>query len=139
MFHVEPGEVVSGPACPCCAKAGRSSFGFVHRDGEPIAFYHAWIEPHRNRRVALMAISIGDWSHSGEGSSRRAAALRFESADGEMSAELVDLPAALFGGREALGRILSATDARDDLLLDEILAVAEAVALEDPEVNSHLA
>jgi hypothetical protein len=138
MLHVEPGEVVSGPGCTCCAKPGRSAFGFVHRDGEPVAFYHAWLDPHRDRTVVVLAISLGDWSHSGDVLSRQASAIRLEAAAGEVSATFVEPAASPFADREALGTLLSADAARRSVLLGEFLSVAEAIALDDPEVNSHL-
>jgi len=138
MLHVEPGEVVSGPACPCCDRPGRSAFGFVHRAEEPIAFYYAWLNPHRDRRSVSLAISLGEWSHSGEASSRRAVALGFESENGEISGRFLERESSPFRDRDILGRFLSVTEAVESTLRSLFLEVAEAIVLEDPEVNVQL-
>lgn len=139
MLHVEAGEVVTGPPCRCCAKAGRSAFGFVHRGSESIAFYYAWLDPHRERRSVSLAISLGDWAHAGDVSSRRAAALRFDSRDGEITGTFVEPVDSPFGDREVLGQFLSSSEAAEGMLRGAFLEAAEAIVLRDPEVNSHLA
>lgn len=88
--------------------------------------------------MVVLAISLGDWSHAGDLTGRQAAAIRFESAAGEVAATFVEPASSPLADREALGTFLSAADARGSVLLGEFLSVAEAVALEDPEVNSHL-
>ncbi len=138
MLKVEPGEVVLGPECGCCEKPGRSAFGFVHRNGEPIAFYYAWLLPHVDHPAVSMAISLGDWSRAGEQSARRAAALRFESDDGEVSGSFVEPGDSPFMDRELLGRFLSVGEVRLSVLVGQFLDIAEAIVLDDPAVNSHL-
>jgi len=117
---------------------GRSAFGFVHDDSESVAFYYAWLDPHRDRRVVSLAISLGDWSHAGDVSTRCAAALRFESSQGEVTASFLDPDDSPFGDRGMLGPFLSASEAHESHLRDRLLEAAEVIVLEDPEVNVHL-
>ena len=138
MLHVEPGEVVIGPECPCCGRAGRSAFGFVHRGSESIAFYYAWLDPHHERRRVSLAISLGDWSHGGDASTRRAAALRFEASRGEVTGAFVDHAESPFADRDLLGPFLQVGEAIASPLRPAFLDAAEAIVLEDPEVNVHL-
>jgi hypothetical protein len=138
MLRVEVGEVVSGPECRCCAKPGRSAFGFVHRGSETVAFYYAWLEPHRDRRAASLAISLGDWTHAGDVSTRRAAALRFEASKGEITGSFVDPKDTPFADRDLLGPFIMVSEMGESPLRSSFLEVAEAIVLEDPEVNVHL-
>lgn len=137
MLHVEPGEVVSGPSCPCCARPGRSAFGFVHRGSESIAFYYAWLDPHADRRVVSLAISLGDWAPSGDPAERQAVAMTFESTEGEIAGRFIEQGESPFGDREVLGGFLSVA-LLDSALRQGFLEAAEAIVLEDPEVNAHL-
>jgi len=139
MLSVVPGEVVAGPACRCCDRMGRSAFGFVHRDGEAIAFYHAWLDPHRDPRAVSLAISLGDWGPDGDVAGRRTAALRLESVKGEVTVSFIDPRDLPFREPDRTGWMLSVDEVRFSVLVGELLDVAEAILLEDPEVNSRLA
>jgi hypothetical protein len=138
MFHVEPGEVVSGPSCPCCSRTGRSAFGFVQRGTDSVAFYYAWLDPHEDTRAVSLAISLGDWSQAGDPGERKAAAIRFTGGGGEVEGSFVDPVQSPFHDRDVLGPFLSESEVRSGPLLARFLEVAEAIVLDDPEVNSHL-
>ena len=139
MLHVETGDVVLGPSCRCCERLGRTAFGFVHRASEVIAFYYAWMDPHIERRVVSLAISLGDWSHGGDVQGRRAAAFRFAMNRGEIEGEFVDPAESPFLDRDVLGAFLSVSEVMPSVMRAAFLDCAEAIVLEDPEVNVHLA
>ena len=85
MLHVEPGAIVHAEPCPCCGKERRASFGFVHDDGDTVAFYYAALEPRQHReRSVTAAVSLGDWGHEVDPSTRCAAVIRAKSANGEV-------------------------------------------------------
>lgn len=138
MLQLVPGDSVNGPRCSCCGRDGRSVFGFVHRDDESIAFYYAWLDPHRERRTVSLALSIGDWSPEGEASSRNAVAIRFAGQGEEVTGMFLPPEESPYADREALGRFLTIEEIDGSPLRGDFLEAAEEVVLSDPEVNARL-
>jgi len=140
MLHVETGATVNADPCPCCGKERRASFGFVHDEGETVAFYYAALSPlsHRDRSVTL-AVSLGDWGHEVDPSTRHAAVLRARSVRGEIEIAFLEASESPVKDRAQLGAILSRADVVRSVTCDRFVEIAGAVLLEDAEVNDYIA
>lgn len=140
MLHVETGATVQADPCPCCGKERRASFGFVHDDEDTVAFYYAALAPegHRERSVTV-AVSLGDWGHEVDPSTRHAAVLRALSVRGEIEIAFLESAESPVRDRAALGPILSRDEAVRSVTRDRFVEIAGALLLEDAEVNDYIA
>jgi hypothetical protein len=140
MLHVQAGATVNADPCPCCGRERRASFGFVHDEGETVAFYYAALDPlsHRERRVTV-AVSLGDWGHEVDPATRHAAVLRAKSVRGEIEIAFLEASESPVKDRAALGAILSRAEASGGVTCDRFVEIAGAVLLEDAEVNDYIA
>ena len=140
MLHVEPGATVHAEPCACCGMERRASFGFVHDEGDTVAFYYAALSPraHRERSV-VVAVSLGDWGHEVDPSTRHAAVIRAKTLDGEIELAFLEPHDSPVKDRAALGAILSRADVAQSVACDRFVEIAGAVLLEDPEVNDYIA
>lgn len=140
MLHVEPGAIVHAESCPCCGKERRATFGFVHENGETVAFYYAALDPREHgKRSVVAAVSLGDWGHEVDPTTRRAAVIRATLAKGEIELCFLEPSESPVKGRATLGVLLSRSDAIASVACDRFVEIAGAVLLEDPDVNEYIA
>lgn len=140
MLHVETGATVNADPCSCCGKERRASFGFVHDEADTVAFYYAALAPlaHRERSVTL-AVSLGDWGHEVDPTTRHAAVLRARSVKGEIEIAFLEPSESPVRDRAPLGRILTRADALRSVTCDRFVEIAGAVLLDDADVNDYIA
>jgi hypothetical protein len=140
MLHVETGATVNADPCACCGRERRASFGFVHDGDDTVAFYYAALAPltHKERSVTL-AVSLGDWGHEVEPTTRHAAVLRARCVRGEIEIAFLEPGESPVKDRAALGTVLSRTDALKSVTCDRFVEIAGAVLLEDADVNEYVA
>jgi hypothetical protein len=139
MLHVEPGATVHAEACPCCGKERRASFGFVHDDGDTVAFYYAALEPRQHRvRSIVAAVSLGDWGHEVDTATRCAAVIRARQVKGEIEICFLEPSELPVKDRAMLGRLMSRAEAIASVTRDRFLEITGAVLLDDPDVNEHI-
>lgn len=140
MLNVEPGATVHVEPCRCCGKDRRASFGFVHDDGETVAFYYAALEPRpHGERSIVAAVSLGDWGHEVDPSTRCAAVIRAKLVKGEIELSFLEPADSPVKDRAMLGNIMSKADAIASVTCDRFIEIVGAVLLEDPDVNEHIA
>lgn len=140
MLNVEPGATVNVEPCRCCGKERRASFGFIHDDGETVAFYYAALEPRQHdERSIVAAVSLGDWGHEVDPSTRYAAVIRAKLVEGEIELTFLEPADSPVKDRAMLGNIMSKADAIASATRDRFIEIAGAVLLEDPDVNEHIA
>lgn len=140
MLHVEPGAIVGAEPCPCCGSERRASFGFVHDDGETVAFYYAALVPKEHReRCVVAAVSLGDWGHEVDPATRCAAVIRAKSQGGEIEITFLEPADSPVKDRAMLGNLMSRAEALASVTCARFIEIAGAVLLEDPEVNEYIA
>lgn len=140
MLHIETGASALAEPCPCCGRERRASFGFAHEGEDTVAFYHAALEPkeHEDRSVVLV-VSLGDWGHEVDPSTRCAAVICAKLVDGEIELSFLEASESPLQDNATLGNILAREEAIASTSRDRFVEVAGAALLEDPDINDHFA
>jgi hypothetical protein len=91
MLTLEAGDDIRPHQCDHCQEIYRSTFGFIYRDGDAYAVYHAALYArHPDRRVSLAITVADDWSEDAVSADRISVALRVRRADGGLAMTVVD-------------------------------------------------
>lgn len=140
MFQVETGATVYAEPCPCCGKERRASFGFVHENGDTVAFYYAALAPlSHSEKSVILAVSLGDWGHEVDPSTRLAAVMRARAVEGEIEIAFLEPSESPVKDRAQLGPILSRSDVVKNVACARFVGIAGAVLLDDADVNEYVA
>jgi hypothetical protein len=132
---LEPDPVERQFVCRACSRDFLRVIGYVYQDESPLAVYHADLyseHPHREP-IAVLTISVGDWSDDADPKSRRRA--RIEA--WPRGNEIVMRFAGFSPGEDAsplLGEPLASDEAREARDRDLYLRVADLVAYRDRRV-----
>lgn len=111
--------------------------GFVYRDGDAYAIYHATLHHHADGPRADLAIGIGQWD-SDEAVADAAAFVTIWSSDSEVQFGFVNPSDSGWSGGRLLQRGLTAAEARNSGLRPDFLYIAEAIVHTDMLLRDHL-
>jgi hypothetical protein len=118
--------------CPLCGRPFKLVTGFVYRDGDAWAVYHAQCHSH-DRSEAWLDIVLGSWDDDQPADSRT-----FSCRVGTEGAGLVDAPVSVEGRAPHYGRMLTRADALADDRLDDAWEVVDFVVTADPTVRKYV-
>ncbi len=116
-----------------------STFGFIYRDEDAYAAYHAALYArHPDRRVSL-AITVGDdWSEDADPGERISVALRVRPAQDGLAMTVIDPSESPWTQARTHAGMLDRAHALGHPRIDEIFHVADHIAAQDPTVKAHL-
>jgi len=114
------------------------SNGFVYRDGDAFAIYHATLHRHGGAPKADIAIGLGTWS-ADDAVAETSAFLAAWTTTDEIQFGFVDPSASAWQHARLMANQLSADQGRTSDRRGELLAVAERIVSDDPAVRRHLA
>lgn len=137
-LRIEAGRDAWSTRCDQCGRAAVHTTGFVYRDGNAYAVYHATLHHHDRVHRADLAIGIGTW-HTDAAVADVSAFLTAWSEADEIRFGFVDPAVSVWSGADLLQNQLTADQARAHRARTDLLAVAEGVVRGDPEVARHLA
>lgn len=116
--------------------------GFVYRDRDAFAIYHAALyrghEGHSGPE-AYLAIGIGDFSEASSPESRRAVTLRIQPTPDQFRVQVVDAGQSPWSNSVVLGRMMDRSEALADPLITTFCEVADAIVLRDAVIPQFFA
>ena len=118
--------------CSDCGRVYRFVTGFVDRDGNATAVYHAQCHGH-DVAEAWLDVVIDD-----PDASEFTGKFTFSCRVSIGGAGLVDAPAAASGEADYFGRLLSRAEALENDRLGEVWDIVDLVVTEDPTVHAHI-
>jgi len=136
---VEPDSDVREFVCATCGNRFERVLGYVMEANRPLAVYHAdlYVDHPHARAVAVLTISIGDWSETAAPASRRRARLV-----AQPQGDMVTMTFGDFASDERpepqLGTPLRSDDARRGSDRETYLRVADAVVYADSRLRKVL-
>jgi hypothetical protein len=140
MLTLEPGDEVVEHRCDHCAEVYRSTFGFIYRDDDAYATYHAALYARHPDRLVSLAITVGDdWSEEADQLERISVALRVRPAEDEFAMTVVDSNESPWAHASTHAGMLDRTLALAHPRIGEIFHVADHIVKEDLTVKAHLA
>ena len=138
MLTIELGQEKEPTYCPCCGGVCRSAYGFVYRDGDAYAIYHAtWSESHPEAGVDI-AIDFDEWGESSRSETKYSIGLLARSTESRYQFQFLAPQDSAWSSSENRGRILTREEALAHPQKDEFLLVAEHIVLDDPRVKNAL-
>lgn len=135
---IEPDGAAVHGACSHCGRETRSVWGYVSRDGAAHAVYFIrWTDGHLDDGAQL-AVSVGRWGDGTSGVDRRTVGLECRMGDDRPAYMVIDAASTMWADRELLGEMLARAAVLSDPIRDQVFAIADAVAAEDPRFDAFL-
>jgi hypothetical protein len=118
----------------------RSTFGFIYRDGDAYAAYHAALYArHPDRRVILAITVADDWSENANPADRISVALRVRPADGGLAMTVVNRNESPWAATSTHAGLLDRAAALEISEIEDVFHVADHIVEQDPTIKAHLA
>lgn len=137
VLTIEVGREPRTRTCDKCGRSAADTTGFVYRDGNAYAIYHAVMHRHQGTPQLDLAIGIGTWE-SGDSVADLTAFLAVWTETDEIRFGFVDPTESVWAGARLLKNQLAADEARTSDSRQAVLSVAELVVSGDPAVAGHL-
>lgn len=139
-FLVEMGPDLPPTSCDCCNQKTLHAHGYVYRDGDARAAYHAfWTLGHPDEGIRFV-VGLGEWGKGTSPEARFAFSLDFRPRpQGSCGFRLVNASRAVREEAVALGRPMDREDALDHPLTSELFAICEVLLTEDSRIRDFLA
>ena len=138
MISIELGEEKQPQRCECCGGEIFIVYGFIYRDEDAYAIYHAsWSKSHLEAGVD-MALEFDDWGNPGNPEKKYSVCLVIRPTRTEYHFQFIDPEQSAWGSGADRGRILSRTEALTHPEKNSFLHVAEHIVLDDPRLNNAL-
>jgi hypothetical protein len=119
-------------ACPSCGRTFRYVSGFVYRDGDAHAIYHAQCHGHDTRDEVWLDLVVGEWEPDYQDQ------FTFSCRVSTTGAGLVDAPVASSGQAEYFGAKLSRTEALEHERLAQVWELVDFVLTTDPTISDYI-
>ncbi|MBX3264084.1 MAG: hypothetical protein KIS78_23260 [Labilithrix sp.] len=131
-LEIEPASMKSSGRCACCGKSRRTAWGFVYRDGGPLACYFVEWTLGRSDCAARFDVVVGSWFDGTTEDDRAAVSLEYRLLETGPSFSVVDAD-----GRPAaeVGRATRSGDVQGTPLADEVMRIAGAILEADARVR----
>ena len=132
IFEVEPsGE--SGGFCDCCGNQTRTVWGFVWKEGEPIASYflHWTVGKSIEGHPANFDLIYGRWGEGTQKADRLAISLVHFTNDGVPGVSVINAADRPVAHSELVGSALSRDNVIDTFLAEEAFGIFDAVITQD--------
>jgi hypothetical protein len=140
MLTLEAGDDVREHRCGHCQQIYRSTFGFIYRDGDAYAVYHAALYArHPDRRVILAITVADDWSEDATPADRISMSLRVSLVDGSLALTVVNRNESPWAATSTHSGLLDRAAALEHPQIEDIFHVADHIVEQDPTVKAHLA
>lgn len=138
-FVVEMGPDKPPSTCDCCGSQTLHAHGYVYRDGDARAAYHAfWTVGHPDRGIRLI-VGLGDWGEGTEPEDRFAFSLDFRDGPPETRGfRMVDASRELREEAVVLGQPLDGTEALEHPFREELFEICDLLLTEDSRVREFL-
>jgi hypothetical protein len=136
-YAIELNERVKYFACPHCGERSVTVWGYVSRNSAAYAIYYANLMTGHEEASARLTISFGGW---GANNNEPRWWILIEARPAVDSYEMMvrEPEESLYFGEKLIGRGVSRNEAIASEHRDELFAVADCIALNDPAVNSYL-
>ncbi len=136
MLSIELGQEKKPTYCSCCGGQINSVYGFIFKDGNAYAVYHAtWSVAHPEAGVDI-AIDFDDWGKSEGLENRWSVGLLVRTTELEYQFQFRSPENSAWGKSEERGRMLSREEALSHPQKDEFLHVADHIVFEDPRIKT---
>src|SRR5512136_2346923 len=130
MLTIELGQEKEPTSCPCCGGVRQSAYGFVYRDGDAYAIYHAtWSESHPEAGIDI-AIDFDEWGESSGLETRYSIGLLVRSTESHYQFQFLAPKDSAWSGSEDRGRMLTREEALSHPQKNEFLHVAEHIIVD---------
>jgi len=136
---VETVSEVQQRSCADCGRPFSSVHGFVYKDGNAYAVYHALLQTEHPTRVADLALSFGSWDEGATGVDRARVGVRIWLDDDQLTMHIADRDESAWGDSETFGKMARRDDVLGTAREQEALRTAELVVDGDARVRDHLA
>jgi hypothetical protein len=123
--------------CPDCGRETLTTTGFIYRDGDAYALYHASVPAHDAGPRAIIGIGVGPFSEDPPSASV-SAFLSVTTTPSEIQFGFIDPASSGWSESVVLGPKLTAEEARSHRMRWDFLALAELITRDDPAVASHI-
>jgi hypothetical protein len=137
IFTVEVDAPPKATTCDVCGLTAMNTTGFVYRDGDAFAIYHATLHRHADQARVDLGLAVGSWDADDSVADISAFLSVWTEAD-EIRFGFVDPAASGWSRARLLGHQLLASEARASAAGPEFIRIAEQVVRDDPTVAHHL-
>src|SRR4030042_2199548 len=111
MITLELGAAKEPVVCPCCGTLCEVFYGFVYKDGDAYAVYHAMFSKDHPEKVVTMAVEFGNWDENATRNNRYAIGMDARVTEKEIQFAFLEPGQSPWGGSSTMGRMLSRKEA----------------------------
>ena len=137
-LSIEPSPEVTERACAHCGRPFQHIHGFLSKDGDAYAVYHALLQTEHPSTVADFALSFGRWDDEATSDDRHRIGLQVWPDGDELKIHIADPSTSAWGDSETFGRMLSRSEVLGSDRQNEALQAVEFVIAHDARVAEHL-
>jgi hypothetical protein len=124
--------------CADCGRSFASVNGFLYRDGDAYAVYHAILQTDHPSTVVDLALSVGSWNEDATGVDRTRVGVRVWPEGNQLLMHVNDPDESAWGHSTTFGAMAARTEVVGTSLQDEVFRATEFVIANDPRVRDHL-
>jgi hypothetical protein len=136
-YAIEPNEAVKYFTCPHCGEKSVTIWGSVSKDAAAYAIYYANLMTGHEEASARLTISFGGWG-ANNNEPRWWTFIEARPTADTYEMMVREPEESLYFGEKLIGRGVSRNEALASEHKDELFAVADFIALNDPAVKSYL-
>jgi hypothetical protein len=136
-YSIELNDKIQSFKCPHCGEESKTVWGFVAKDSSAHAVYYANLMTGHQETSARLTVSIGGWGQE-DPSKRKWAFIEARPTADRYEMMVRDPSESLYDGRAILGTPLSRSEVLTSPFREELFAVADFIAFNDPAVKSYL-
>jgi hypothetical protein len=137
-LSIEVPEPPKSTRCEHCGRDALTTTGFVYRDGDAYAIYHAVLHWRDGNPQVDLAVAVGSWD-ADDSLADASAYLAIWTDAAEIRFGFVDPAASAWSSARRFAHELTADAARRSPARSGFLSVAEVIVRADPSVAAHLA
>jgi len=135
---IEPAPEMRPHVCADCGRSFASVHGFIYRDGNAYAVYHALLQTEHPFTVADLALSFGSWDEDAVGADRTRVGVRVWPQEGELNMYINDPEESGWGSSETFGQMAKRDNVLGTRREDVALRTAAFVVDNDDRIRGHL-
>jgi hypothetical protein len=135
---IEAAPELQQRVCSDCGRQFSSVHGFLYKDGDAYAVYHALLQTDHPSTVVDLALSVGSWDEDATGVDRTRVGVRVWPEEDELKIHINDPDESAWGDSATFGTMAARGEVVGTSLQQEALQATEFVIAHDPRVREHL-
>jgi hypothetical protein len=138
MITLELGAEKEPIVCPCCGTLCEVFYGFIFKNGDSYAIYHAMYSKSHPEKAVTMAIEFGDWGENATSKDRYTVGMDARFTEQEVQFAFIDPDQSPWGRSSSKGKMLSRNEALAHPNKEEFFHVAEHILSDDTRLANFL-